>query len=76
MTDEKRQAETTFPGGEISENGEGAINLGFTTTGKRVVIDFGKKIAWLTFDEEGAREFGQRMIELAASLKAQRLAGL
>lgn len=57
-----------FPDGKITGDDEGEIKFGITTTGNSVVMNFGKKIMWVGFTKEQAKEIGELLIEKSKGL--------
>lgn len=54
-----------FPQGKLNSNDEGELALGITHDKGKVIIDFGKPVAWIGFDPKQAKEIA-RMFELHA----------
>jgi hypothetical protein len=53
-----------FPHGHINENDQGEIQIAVAADRKqqKVIIDFGKPVAWIGFDADQARELGEMLI--------------
>ena len=56
LNDEKLGATGKFPQGKLTENDEGEIKISIGSSKGKVVIDFGKSIAWIGFDPQQAHE--------------------
>jgi len=55
-----------FPHGALTPDDEGELRLAVTSTGGKVVLAFGKPIAWLGLTPHKARELAQLLTEYAA----------
>lgn len=55
------------PKGKIHPDDEGEIEvrIGVDRRQKRVVLDFGKKVAWIGFDAQSLRAFARNLLEKA-----------
>jgi len=60
-----------FPEGKLGANDEGAlrIGIGIHPSGKTVVIDFGKSIAWVGMPKQNAILFAETILEHAKKLE-------
>lgn len=54
-----------FPQGKLKSDDEGEIKIGVTNDKGKVIIDFGKPVAWIGFDPAQAKEIG-RLLNLHA----------
>lgn len=57
-----------FPEGHLNDDDEGEIKVGITHSDGKVVIHFGKPVAWIGFTPEQAYEIAQTLIEHAAKV--------
>lgn len=60
-----------FPEGKLNDDDEGEIRIAIGATGGKVVIDFGKPVAWLGFTTQQAREIAASLLEKADALEAR-----
>jgi hypothetical protein len=58
----------SFPQGKLVEHDEGEIRMAIGVTKDNVIIDFGKKTAWLGMPKQEALAFGRKIIEMAENL--------
>jgi hypothetical protein len=58
-----------FPEGRHDEHDEGALNVAIGTENNRLVVKFGKKIAWMAFDKIGALGFIDTLRRHARTLR-------
>lgn len=58
-----------FPRGKFNANDEGALQLGVAHRDKTVIINFGKPIAWIGLDADGAIEFAKLITRHAMECK-------
>jgi hypothetical protein len=63
---EKLGATDRFPEGKLAPEDEGEIRFGVTVKDGKVVIAFGKPVAWIGMTVAQARELGQLILERAA----------
>lgn len=61
-----------FPDGQLNDNDEGEIQIAINTEGGKVVINFGKPVAWIGFTPEQADMIAFSLIEKASKLKGRR----
>lgn len=54
-----------FPEGKLTQNDEGEIAIAIAHTDKKVVIDFGKPIAWIGFSPQQARDIAAALTKHA-----------
>jgi len=54
-----------FPQGKLTPHDEGELRIAIGTENGKVVMHFGKEIAWIGFDPEQARELARSLIEKA-----------
>jgi hypothetical protein len=54
-----------FPQGKLNEDDEGEIRLGVSNFKGKVVMNFGKSIAWIGFDAEQARKIAEILLKHA-----------
>ena len=57
-----------FPLGKLTDDDEGELRIGITTSKGNVVIDFGKNITWIGMPPEQAIQFGELIIKRAKEL--------
>lgn len=65
---EKLGATGKFPEGKINQDDEGELQLGIKIIDGRIVINFGKPVAWLGFPGDLAYKLANKLTELADSL--------
>lgn len=58
-----------FPEGKLNENDEGEIRIAVGHQNGKVVIDFGKPIAWIGFSAGQARELAGAIIQHAEQVE-------
>jgi hypothetical protein len=54
-----------FPEGKLTENDEGEIRFGVANTAGKVVLDFGKPVAWLGMNPQQAVDLANVLISNA-----------
>lgn len=54
-----------FPQGKLRQDDEGELRFGVAVAGSKVVVNFGKPVAWLGMDADLAETFGHMLIEKA-----------
>ena len=54
-----------FPQGKLNKEDEGELRLAVGVTDSKVVINFGKPVAWIGFDKEQALGLAKTIIERA-----------
>lgn len=52
-----------FPKGKITERDEGEIKLAIGHAPGKVIISFGKEVAWIGFTPEQARDIARTLLE-------------
>lgn len=57
-----------FPEGKLTEEDEGEIQFGVTTKDEKVIIHFGKPIAWIGMTRQQAEDFGRLLIDRARGI--------
>jgi hypothetical protein len=65
-------ATNQFPQGKLNEHDEGEIRLAIGQKNGKVVIDFGKPVAWLGFDPEQAEQIASSLLEHAREIRLRR----
>ena len=60
-----------FPQGHLNRDDEGELQFGVANDGEKVIIKFGKPIAWLGMTADQAIEFGSLLIEHAGKICAR-----
>lgn len=68
---EPRGATGRFPLGQLTPEDEGEIAIGFTHTNGKIVVDFGKPVAWIGFTAEQADEIADTLRQHAAAVRAE-----
>lgn len=68
-TKEELGATGKFPEGKLTPEDQGEIMTGITTVEGKVVVNFGKQIAWIGFTRNQALEFGNLLISKALDIK-------
>lgn len=71
VAEHKLGATGEFPEGKLNADDEGGIRLGIARSGEKVVINFGKPVAWVGFNRDQAREIGETLIRLAGGQAAE-----
>lgn len=54
-----------FPRGKFGNDDEGELRMAIGVKDKTVIIDFGKKVAWLGLDADTAEKMGNSLIARA-----------
>lgn len=64
-----------YPGGKYTQEDEGAIGVGIAADprNRKVVIQFGKPVAWLGLDPEHAETLAQSLLEKAREARGEPL---
>jgi len=62
-------ATNQFPQGKLTPQDEGEIQLSLATVDDKVILNFGKPIAWIGFTGEQAYNLGKLMIKRAKKLR-------
>jgi hypothetical protein len=57
-----------FPHGKSGEHDEGGLNAALTTLGGKLVLNFGKSVAWVAMTKAEALALGRLLIERASAL--------
>jgi hypothetical protein len=52
-----------FPDGKLKPDDEGEIKIAITNKDSRVIIDFGKSIAWIGFTKEQAKSLAELLLK-------------
>jgi len=60
-----------FPRGKLSQGDEGELQLAILVRDNTVVIEFGKSVAWLGLDADGAIEFANLILAHANEIKSR-----
>jgi len=60
-----------FPEGRISGSDEGELRLAVTDHDGKVILNFGKPVAWVGFTAEQAREIGTMLIRRSDAVLSQ-----
>lgn len=61
-----------FPQGKLDESDEGELKLGVAHTPEKVILNFGKPIAWIGFDPSQAREIGRLLVHHANEIERKK----
>jgi hypothetical protein len=61
-----------FPEGKLADNDEGEIRVAIGQQNGKVVIDFGKPVAWIGFTPEQAEEIAVTLREHALEARLRR----
>jgi hypothetical protein len=59
-----------FPQGQLNAHDEGELRLGMTARGNKVIVYFGKPVAWMGMDARQAREVAASLIKWAMVAEA------
>lgn len=59
-----------YPQGRLSDSDEGELQLGVRTEGSKVILAFGKSIAWVGMDALQARQLAAMLLEHAMQAEA------
>lgn len=57
-----------FPEGTLTEHDEGEIQFGVTTKDEKVILNFGKPVAWLGMTRDQAEKLGRLLIDRAKGI--------
>ena len=68
---EKLGATGEFPGGKLTEDDEGALNLAIGGKDGKVVIDFGTPVVWIGLTPQEAAEFASLILKYAKEMARQ-----
>lgn len=55
----------------LGDHDEGELKVGITTEGNQVVINFGKKVAWVSMTPEQIREFAAVLVSRADQIEGK-----
>jgi len=58
-----------FPEGKLTEYDEGEIKFGVTTKDEKVILNFGKPIAWIGMTRDQAKGLGRLLINRANGIR-------
>jgi hypothetical protein len=58
-----------FPDGKMNEHDEGEIQIGITCSGNKVIMAFGKPMAWLGFNKKDAVNIANALLKRAKEIK-------
>jgi len=58
-----------FPEGKLTEHDEGEIQFGVTTKDEKVILNFGKPVAWMGMTRDQAEELGRLLIDRAKGIQ-------
>ncbi len=67
---QKLGATGEYPEGNLVDGDEGEIRMGIAAYQGKVVLNFGKPVAWMGFDPNLARQLARSLIEKAAEVEA------
>jgi hypothetical protein len=59
-----------FPQGKLNPDDEGELQIAIGQENGKVVVKFGKKVAWIGLDADGALGFASAITEHAMAIKA------
>lgn len=62
-------ATNQFPDGKLTPQDEGEIQLSMATVDDKIVLNFGKPVAWIGFTAEQAYNLGRLFIKRAKKLR-------
>ena len=65
-----------FPRGKLTENDEGEIRIAIGQKDGKVLIDFGKPVAWIGFSAEEAEQIATTLREHAIECRLRRISEL
>lgn len=68
MAAEKPGATGDFPEGKLNEHDEGGLRIAIGSQDGKVIIDFGKPVAWFGMGPQQARELGVTLMKNAYNL--------
>jgi len=63
---------SAFPEGKINKDDEGEIQFGVTTKDEKVILNFGKPVAWLGMTPGQAEDLGRLLIHRAYEIGNKR----
>jgi hypothetical protein len=61
-----------FPQGKLNDDDAGELQFGVAHTSEKVVINFGKPIAWVGMDPDQADAFAQLIVQHAMNIRQGR----
>lgn len=61
-----------FPEGHLNADDEGEIAIAIGKKDDKVILDFGKPIAWIGFTAEQAEQIASSLIEKASQIREER----
>jgi len=61
-----------FPQGRLTDNDEGELRVAIGQKDGKVVIDFGKPVAWIGFDPEQAEQIAETLRQHAVEARLRR----
>lgn len=54
-----------FPQGRLTKDDEGELRIAVAVNGSKIIVHFGKPVAWIGLDADLARSLGRILIEKA-----------
>lgn len=75
MTERRKELEHAFgdtgqyPQGQLNPDDEGELRFGIARDGNKVVINFGKEVAWIGFDADQAIALAIALVRKAGEIK-------
>lgn len=63
MNDQKLGATGNYPQGKLNEHDEGELRAGIAIQGDKIIINFGKPIAWLAMTKQEAKTFAELLLK-------------
>lgn len=60
-----------YPLGKIHRSDEGELQFGVTLHEGKVILNFGKPVAWMAMEPTGARELGELLIKHAENARSR-----
>ena len=60
-----------FPEGKLTKHDEGEIRIAVGHADEKVLIDFGKPVAWIGFNARQAREVAESLLQHAREVEAR-----
>lgn len=63
-----------FPEGKLTKDDEGEIAIAIAHTGEKVIVDFGKPIAWIGLNAKQARDIAATLVKHAEEVEKAKVA--
>lgn len=69
MTTRKIGPTGDYPEGKLNEADEGGLRVAIGVHDNRIILQFGKQVSWLGMDPENAQSMGEKLIQMAQTIR-------